>query len=253
MTAQIDETKADGNTETESVNIAERWDGVAASMVEKVAELIAQNNSNVDWLKEHSGDLVSVMDALRESDDETIVKLVAELEKRKAAAEKADDALRKVLKEKAEAQIANSKDSEEIDKRNAALKENRTLIASFRKTLGLSYGDDILEHLPEEKRLTKSGKVSSGDGTRKLRGFTVYVDGTIAFTNIGGEKKSSFGAAANVMNSDVGRLQDDYFKAAETTVAAEFPHDVTFPHTVGDKEFKVRAVHNPSDKRNSDK
>ena len=124
----------------------------------------------------------------------------------------------------------------------AALDEQRKVINATVKYLTSIYGEAVLANTPEiERRGRTSGGGGAPAGGRRIRGFDIYVDGTLAATkNAKGEVKSTFSVAAKQLGVETVDLQRAFFEAAgsDDVRADDFPTVVEFDFS----DKSVRAV-----------
>lgn len=113
------------------------------------------------------------------------------------------------------------------------LKQNLASIRAAAKYLTTMYGDEVLKDTPKTESV-KSGGGGGATGGRRIRGFDIYVDGVRAEQkNTKGEMRSTFTAAAKVLEVEVVDLQRAFFAEAglEDVKAETFPTlvEFTFP------------------------
>lgn len=111
-----------------------------------------------------------------------------------------------------------------------ALKQNLASIRAAAKYLTTMYGDDVLKNIPKAEGLRNSGG-GGATGGRRIRGFDIYIDGVKAEQkNAKGEMRSTFTAAAKVLDVEVVDLQRGFFAEAglEDVKADAFPALVEF-------------------------
>lgn len=122
-----------------------------------------------------------------------------------------------------------------------ALKQQLATVRATAKYLSSMYGDEVLAETPKPVSL-KTG-ASSGSGGRRIRGFDVYVDGVLAgIKNKAGEFKSTFSAAAKVLEVETTDLQRAFFNEAgmEDVKSDSFPSVVEF--SFEDKSGEVHKI-----------
>ena len=236
MTEQT--TEQTEQTETPSVSL-DSLDNFQRAFAERLISQIEEHNKIVAQIKASSSNLDDVMDSVRAGDDPKVVKARTEIESLNARLEKAETALREYVKGEAEKVLANQKETD-TSGLDAQRKEAASKISQGVNYLAGEAGVDK-KALPLPKIATLRGMSSgegSGSGGRRLRGFSVVVDGKEAL--MGG--KSSFSAAAKVLETDTPTLQAAYFAAAKTDDADKFPAVVEFSfngHEV--KAYRVEA------------
>lgn len=153
--------------------------------------------------------------------------------------------LRKAAEEYAEVRATQGQDAEKLAKITAEADALDKKIRQARSLLATEYpGAETL--LPDVVRVGKSGGGSGkGTGGRKLRGFTVSVDGNVAYLGKDENKKSSFAAAATVLGIPTPELQRVYFENVGTDDVEKLPAEATFTiKGADDKEHNVKAVKN---------
>jgi hypothetical protein len=123
-----------------------------------------------------------------------------------------------------------------------ALKQQLSTVRATAKYLTTMYGDEVLEGTPKVETLRGAG-ASTGTGGRRIRGVEVYIDGVLAGTkNKEGVIKSTFSAAAKMLDVDTVDLQRAFFTAAgqEDVKADSFPTIVDF--TFADKKGEDHSL-----------
>jgi hypothetical protein len=223
--AQADtQTEAEANESVATVSL-DSLDTFQRMFAERLIGEIEEHNKIVKEIKASSSNLDDVMDSVRAGDDPKVVKARERIESLNADLEKVEASLREYVKAQAEKILSTQKETD-----TSALDEQRKSL-SQKISQGVNYlaGETGVDKkaLPLPKVATLRG-MSSGEGAgaggRRLRGFSVVVDGKEAL--MGG--KSSFSAAAKVLNTDTANLQEAYFKAAGTNEAEKFPAKVEF-------------------------
>ena len=256
MTEQVEaevtesQTEADENEQDEATElppIGEAFDGAAELLVGKLEELTEDANAPAKWLKANSRDTISVMDDLKADDtDKEVQEALEAIESLKSRALALETELDKSLKNRAETVIRESQDEQAVVQHREAFKEADRKVRDFTRTLISTYGDEIKPYLPARVKLTKAAKPSDGDGIRRLRHFTVSVDGTVAKTKVGQEYKSTFGAAAQRMNAPLQNVMDEYFKVIGSTNKDDFKSTTfTYTHPESGQTFEVEAEYAP--------
>lgn len=222
MTEQTSTTTE--TAETPAVSL-DSLDSFQRAFAERLIAQIEEHNAIVAQIKASSSNLDDVMDSVRAGDDPKVVKARKEIDDLNARLEKSETALREYVKAEAEKVLANQKETD-TSGLDAQRKEAASKISQGVNYLAGEAGVDK-KSLPLPKIATLRGMSSgegSGSGGRRLRGFSVVVDGKEAL--MGG--KSSFSAAAKVLETDTPTLQAAYFKAAGTDDAEKFPVKVEF-------------------------
>jgi uncharacterized protein YutE (UPF0331/DUF86 family) len=121
-----------------------------------------------------------------------------------------------------------------------ALKELLKTINGTKKYLVMMYGEAVLEDTPKVEARRSAAGGNAGTGGRRIRGFDVYIDGTLAAKeNAKGEMKSTFSIAAKELGVETTELQRAFFEAAksEDVKSDDFPQVVDF--VFKDKEIRV--------------
>jgi hypothetical protein len=133
-----------------------------------------------------------------------------------------------------------------------ALKQQLATVRATAKYLTSMYGDDVLESAPKVEGFRASGG-GSGTGGRRIRGVDVYIDGVLAGTkNKDGVIKSTFSAAAKILEVPTENLQRAFFAEAgkEDVKADDFPVvvDFQFPDSKGvEHAIRVNKVDDSSE------
>lgn len=146
-----------------------------------------------------------------------------------------------VAKAYAEKKASENQDTEKL---TALTTEHEALVKKIKQSRNLLAtefpgAETVLPNLAG----TKSGSTGTGRGSggRKMRGFTVSVDGKVAMLN----DKSSFAAAATVLGIPTPDLQAAYFKATGTDDVEKLPAVQEFKIQGKDeKEHTVKAEKN---------
>jgi hypothetical protein len=199
---------------------------------EQLVTQIEAHNALVAKIKASSSNLDDVMDSLKAGDDPKVRKAVEKMEALDAEREKIATSLNEYVKAEAEKVLASQKetDTSGIDEERKAL--------SAKISQGVSYlaAETKVDKkdLPLPKVATLRGMSSgegNGTGGRRLRGFTVTVEG---------KDHTSFSSAAGALEIPTPDLQAHYFKAAGTEDAEKFPARVEF--TVNGKNVVAYRV-----------
>jgi hypothetical protein len=119
-----------------------------------------------------------------------------------------------------------------------AVKTLRKEIAAGSKFLTVSYGDDVLEGTPKPEQMRVTGTASGTGTSRRIRGFDIFVNGEKAtLKNAEGILKSTFTAAAKVLDVPVPELQEAFIKEA----GSEDYRNEAFP-TIVDFDFNGKNI-----------
>jgi hypothetical protein len=148
---------------------------------------------------------------------------------------------KKVAAEYAEKKASENQDTEKLTELTTEYETLTKKIRQSRNMLATEFpgAETLLPNLAG----TKSGSSGSGRGAggRKMRGFTVSVDGNVAMLN----DKSSFAAGASVLGIPTPDLQTAYFAAVGTDDMEKLPPSAEFVVKGKDeKDHKVTAVKN---------
>lgn len=199
-------------------------------------QVIDKYNGLASRVKAATGDPGALLDNLRETytEDETVNKIRAAIEeldnKREALFTRRDEILKPVV----EAKVAEAKEG-----LGGAEEEANDLLKTVRA--GLKYISDLyderhLKDLPPLVGKAKSTGGGQGGSGRRIRGFDVYVDGTLSQMRDGkGEKRSNLATAAKEIGVDTEVLRDAFFRAAGTEDSAKYPATVEFTVSVDEK------------------
>lgn len=260
MTATTDETVETVETENAPVENAPAFDAstldeFGQEFVKRTVAEVNRHNALVAQRKTYSTDAneitIGLYDALKEGnvpDGITLdPKVIDQYNKAREIVEKALDHFMKISESAAKEKVAQSVNAEEVAALDTELETISKKVKRARDMLALEYpGAETL--LPDIAR--KSGSTSSGSGKgsggRKLRGFTVTVDGTVALlSNNDGKKVSSFSAGAKTLGIPTADLQRAYMVAAGTEDAEKFPESQELTVTGADgKEHAVKIDRN---------
>lgn len=232
------------------------FDAAAGVLFNKAVELANVANAEAKWLKEHSSDLLTLIDSIESDEsDETATKARKQIESLKDRLLKAEQALRKYATEKAKERKEETEDTEAIKAHTETHKRAATAYKDFVRTFSTSYPDtddasvtNASEYLPKLIRLGKSGGSTAASGGRRLRGFTeIKVNGKVASQTVNGETKSTMHIAAKDIGCELATLQNAYFEAVGSSDVEDFPHFKEFTVTHGDKTYKVEATRGGED------
>lgn len=198
----------------------------------RLKDSIEQHNTLASRVKAATGDPLALLDNLRETYTEGEVgKYTAAIEeidnKREALFVKRDALLTPIVEKMVEEAKAGVGDAEQ----QAA--DLLKTIKAGQKYLSDLYGEAAIEDLPKVvgKRAASTG--SGGTGQRRVRGFDVYIDGSLATAaDAQGNKKSNLAAAAKALGVDTESLRDSFFAAAGSEDSKAWPAIVEFDVTV---------------------
>lgn len=194
--------------------MAQQIDDFAKLMIERVTDSITDYNSKV----EASQSIDSI-----ETFQEHFLKTAPELANFNSEIETVESHLESLLTRRLAAAMpliqpaydAAVKDSG-IDL--VALDEQLKMIRSVLKVLKDNYVEDAIKQIPEvaKKKGGSSTGTGVGTGTRRIRGFNVYIDGVIATTKHPktGKPVSTFSAASTALDADNTELQNAFLEAA---------------------------------------
>lgn len=252
------ETQPETQTETKPSFDPATLDDFGQLFVARTSGDIVKANEKITELKSLSSDpneiaeaAISAMknetmpDGLESS--EVTAEILAEYNAIVSREVQLDMIFRKVAAEYAERKAAENTDTEKVNALTAEVEALEKKIKEARRHLAVEFpGAETL--LPELiKASGKSAGTGKGSGGRKLRGFTVSVDGEVKYLGKDANKKSSFAAAASALGIPTGELQSAYFAAANTEDVEKVPAEVTFTVKGSDnKEHTVLAKKNPS-------
>jgi len=174
-------------------------------------------------------------------------KILDQYNKANEIVEKALGHFRALAEQTGKQRAAESVNAEEVAQLDTEIETLGKKIKRARDMLSLEYpGAETV--LPDVARLKGSGSSGTGKGSggRKLRGFTVTVDGTVALlSNNEGKKVSSFSAGAKTLGIPTADLQRAYMTAAGTEDAEKFPESQELTVTGADgKEHAVKIDRN---------
>lgn len=200
-------------------------------------------NSKVSVLKAAQGDEQATLEALRDNpptpDAEALSKTISDLlSKVYDLEEKRDAILRPLVAEQMEKAKAGS------DGVQAEVEELRKKVrvgSSYIKDL---YGEAALAGLPTVSglRAPSAGGAGGGTGQRRVRGYDVWVDGTLATSrNAQGKEVSNLAAAAKQIDVSTEDLRNAFFSAAGSDDSKKWPATVEFVVTKDGKNFSLVA------------
>lgn len=258
MTAVTDETvneTVETAPETPAFDVS-TLDEFGQEFVNRTTAEINRLNSLVRTRKEKSTDPGEIAEGLYDTlksgempDGITLdAKILDQYNKANEIVEKALGHFRKLAEETGKQRAAESVNAEEVAQLDTEIDTISKKVKRARDMLALEYpGAESV--LPDVVRKSGSGSSGTGKGSggRKLRGFTVTVDGTVALlSNNEGKKVSSFSAGAKTLGIPTADLQRAYMTAAGTEDAEKFPasQDLTVTGADG-KEHAVNIARNP--------
>lgn len=201
---------------------------------ERLLAQVEQYNALASRVKAAEGDPQALLENLRESytEDEQVAKITAAIEdldnKREALFNKRDSLLKPVVEKMVEEAKSGLGDAEQ------QAQEIAKVIKSARNYIETTYGPSHLEDVPAlvGKRRAGGGG-GGGTGARRVRGYDVYVDGTLATApDAQGNKKSNLAAAAKALGVDTEDLRNLFFQAAGSDDSKSWGNTVEFDVTV---------------------
>lgn len=208
--------------------------------LDRLNGIVATRNEKAGIIAAASGDSQQLLEALRDSSDNAqVVKISKEIEaldeKREALFAKRDEILKPVVAE------TQAKASEGAEGLTAEVDELDSQIRAAKNFLKSMYGDSVIEKVTAlVGRKNRSSGGSNGTG-RRIRGFDVYVDGTLAtLKNAKGEDTSNLSAGAKAAGVDTATIQSAFFEAQGTKDVESFKPTVEFQVT--DKEGNAHTV-----------
>jgi len=245
QTSQTAETGAKGE-ETQKYD-ASQLDDFGAQFVARTSGQIERANVLAAEIKQNSSDVNEISNGVHESlksavlpdgfsDKRITAKVLEEYDAIVKREVELDMLFREVAKEYAEKKASENQDTEKLA---ALTTEYETLTKKIRQSRNLLAtefpgAETLLPNLAGTK-LGSSG-TGRGAGGKKMRGFTVSVDGKVAKLN----DKSSFAAAASVLGIPTPDLQSAYFAATGTDDVEKLPASQEF--TVKGKDEKEHVV-----------
>jgi len=260
-TAETTENESTGtNAETKPSFDPATLDEFGQLFVARTSADITKVNEKINERKSLSSDPAEIEEATHESlknanmpegmeeiSAEITAELLAEYDAIVKREVELDMKFREVAKQYAEKKAAENTDTEKVAVLDTEIETLEKKIKEARRHLAVEFpGAETL--LPElVKASGKSAGTGKGSGGRKLRGFTVSVDGEVKYLGKDANKKSSFAAAASALSIPTGELQAAYFTAAKTEDVEKVPAEVTFTVKGSDNnEHTVLAKKNPS-------
>lgn len=246
MTEQTGQTAETGEKEEKSFDPA-TLDDFGTQFVARTTSQIERANTLAAEIKANSTDVNEISNGVHEAlksatlpqgfkDSRITKEMLAEYDSIVKREVELDMLFRQVAKEYAEKKASENQDTEKL---TALTTEYETLTKKIRQSRNL-----LATEFPGAETLlpnlagTKSGSSGTGRGAggKKMRGFTVSVDGKVAMLN----GKSSFSAAATVLGIPTPELQSAYFAATGTDDVEKLPASQTF--TVKGKDEKDHEV-----------
>lgn len=261
-TETVNETVETEATDTENADVTEvpafdvsTLDEFGQEFVKRTVAEINRYNGVVANRKAMSTDAnevtIALYDALKEGNvPEGLTidpKVIDQYNKAREIVEKALSYFMTTAETTAKERVAASVNAEEVAALDTEIDTLSKKIKRARDMLALEYpGAETA--LPDVARLrgSSTGGSGKGSGGRKLRGFTVTVDGTVALlSNNDGKKVSSFSAGAKQLGIPTADLQRAYMTAAGTEDAEKFPESQELTVTGADgKEHAVKIDRN---------
>lgn len=241
-------------SETTSTGAAEKPTAPAKPLDEfgtmakdRLRATIEEYNVLAAQVKAANSDPADLLETLRDTytDNPDVVKITEAIEKldnqREQLYQKRDALLQPVVEQMVEQAKSGT---EGLDAKVADL---RSTINAGRKYITDMYGEDNLADLPALVGRRASSGGGGGTGARRIRGFDVYVNGTLATSKNGkGETVSNMATAAKDLGLETEVLRDAFFAAAGTDDSKKFPAEVTFHVSAGEgderKQYEIRAV-----------
>lgn len=207
----------------------------------KVKDLIGKRNEKAGTIAAASGDAQGLLESLRESSDDPQVTAIntklEELKSQVLALEGKRDEILKPQVEKIKADAASHVEplTAEVDEMDKQIKAATNYLKSM-------YGEDVAKSLPS--LLSRKGRETGGaNGGRRVKGYDVYVDGTIAtIRDAKGVDRSNLAAAAKVIGVDTKAIQEGFFTAQGTTDSKSYKDEVEFVVSHDGKDYTVRCV-----------
>lgn len=199
---------------------------------------IEKYNALASRVKAATGDPQALLDNLRESytEDEQAVKIRTAIEDLDDKREKLVTALDNILKPIVEQQVNAAKEG-----LGTAEEEANDLLKTVRagmKYIGDLYDERHLSDLPALVGKSRAGGGGGqGGGGRRIRGFDVYINGTLAAMRNGkGVQVSNMATAAKELGVETEVLRDAFFAAAGTDDPKKYPAKVEFTVSVDEKQ-----------------
>lgn len=242
--ADVTDDEATDGTEAEATELApveeqDWYDDAFGILFAKYQKFATDVNTEVDWLKAHSSDLLTVIEGIEaDESDERIASANKQLETLKNQVLKLEEARRSYARKRAQELIAERDDADAIAEHEAAHAKAKTRLRDYTKVFKSNYeGADITPYLPEVKNLGRKGG-GGGTGGKRLRGFKLWtVDGKNVGKTIDGKFVSTASDAAREAKIDVSELHAAYQSEAGTTDSAQYPHYLEF--TFKDHKFSA--------------
>lgn len=209
--------------------------------LERYTGSVSTYNGLVAKIKAASGSPEDVLAAVKaDGSIPEVEKVNVAIEKHKAALLKLETELDVIAKPIADARLADG--SKDVEAETAEADVLHKTIRSARNYLVDSYGEAVLEGTPDIARRTN--RSTGGTGGKRIRGFDVYVDETLAtMRDAKNVERSNFAAAAKAAGVPTVDLQKAFYVAAGSEDKDAWPNRVEY--TVTDKEgdeHKIVAV-----------
>ena len=213
---------------------------------DRVKVLIGSRNEKAGTIAAASGDSQGLLESLRDtSDDPQVVefrKQIEDLDAKLFALETARDAVLAPIVEKVKADSAHLVEplTAEVDEMDKQIKAATNYLKSM-------YGPEAVATLPALAN-RKNREAGAGNGGRRVKGYDVYVDGTIAtLRDAKGVDRSNLAAAAKVVGVETADIQAGFFTAQGTQDSKSYKDSVEFVVTGKDadgtaKDFTVKCV-----------
>jgi len=211
--------------------------------VTRLIATINQRNELVAQIKAAGGDIESLIDEIKEGDDdEKVVKtreMITQLEDRLTQAQAA---LHEYASQKANERVKDR--SVDLAALNTQADALDSKIKSGVKYTEMEFGPATKSALPHlTARKGRANPVKSGEGQRRIRGMDVYVDGTHATSkDAKGVERSNFSAGAKLAGVETRALQEAYWTAAGTRDVNTLADGHIARFTVTDAEGKAHEV-----------
>jgi hypothetical protein len=208
---------------------------------DRVETLIGTRNEKAGVIAAANGDAQALLEALRSSSDDPQVTAInaklEELNSQVLALESKRDEILTPIVEKTKADSAGLVEplTAEVDEMDKQIKAATNYLKSM-------YGAEAVASLPS---LTsrKGRETGAGNGGRRVKGYDVYVDGTLAtLRDAKGVDRSNLAAAAKVIGVDTKAIQDGFFTAQGTQESKDYKDQVEFVVSHEDKNYTVRCV-----------
>lgn len=218
---------------------------------DRLVTLITGRNEKAGIIAAANGDAQGLLEALRESSDNPkVVALNKKIEEAKSLALKLEGERDEILKPIVEETKANA--ASKVEPLTAEVDELDKQIRAASNYLKSMYGAEAVSDLPA--LVSRKGRETGGaNGGRRVKGFDVYVDGTLAtIRDAKGVERSNLAAAAKAIGVDTQTIQKGFFEAQGTQESKEYKDTVEFVVNHEDKAYTVRAVRGKDDESESE-